>query len=339
MGTFLFSLPAQSHWTAAFSPLYLYICSREINRFMVHPSLHAKFPAFEGEKTKLQGSLKRCMTSGEDMVRAAFKPQLATSPEVGAPGLAAASRVFLSDRVASLREVFRQTPRHLGFNVELKYPTAAEAAAMRTKIRPRNELVDAVLRVALEEGRGRKIIFSTFDPDCATLLSLKQPRYPVFFLTCGGAKDFADPRMNSLEAALQFALASHLQGVVAEAGSVLPRLHEVVEQFHCHGLFLFTWGEINNDIESYLSQREAGVDAIIIDDVARIARATNKQISLFNTKSIKSPASLRELMTEGAASMPAPGHFDTDALTGMLESLSGISMVALGAMEAPSSNA
>ena len=133
------------------------------------------------------------------------------------------------------------------------------------------------LQVVLEEGAGRRVIFSTFDPDCAALLSLKQPRFPVFFLTCGGTKLFQvrgrwwegaammacsvgfavlgwlqipivvqidqspvhiglaasrrlraanllhspgspsppqplqDPRMNSLDAALQFALASQLQ--------------------------------------------------------------------------------------------------------------------------------
>lgn len=44
--------------------------------------------------------------------------------------------------------------------------------------------------MVLEEGAGRKVIFSTFDPDCAALLSLKQPRFPVFFLTCGGTKLF-----------------------------------------------------------------------------------------------------------------------------------------------------
>ena len=32
------------------------------------------------------------------------------------------------------------------------------------------------MQVVLEEGHKRKIIFSTFDPDCATLLSLKCAR-------------------------------------------------------------------------------------------------------------------------------------------------------------------
>lgn len=32
--------------------------------------------------------------------------------------------------------------------------------------------------MVLEEAGTRKVIFSSFDPDCATLLSLKQPRFP-----------------------------------------------------------------------------------------------------------------------------------------------------------------
>ena len=45
-----------------------------------------------------------------------------------------------------------------------------------------------LMQVVFEEAGERKIIFSTFDPDCATLARLKQPRYPVFFLTCAGEK-------------------------------------------------------------------------------------------------------------------------------------------------------
>ena len=35
------------------------------------------------------------------------------------------------------------------------------------------------LQVVFEEGIDRKVIFSSFDPDVATLARLKQPRYPV----------------------------------------------------------------------------------------------------------------------------------------------------------------
>ena len=35
------------------------------------------------------------------------------------------------------------------------------------------------MQVVFEEGIDRKVIFSSFDPDVATLARLKQPRYPV----------------------------------------------------------------------------------------------------------------------------------------------------------------
>lgn len=52
------------------------------------------------------------------------------------------------------------------------------------------------------------------------------------------------------------------QGVVAEASSVLgPALRDAVATFHAHGLFLYTWGDANNDYASYMAQKEAGVGA------------------------------------------------------------------------------
>ena len=59
----------------------------------------------------------------------------------------AAARWFLTDRIASLREAFRRTPKWLGFNIELKYPTALEVAAMRAHWWSRNHFVDAILKV------------------------------------------------------------------------------------------------------------------------------------------------------------------------------------------------
>lgn len=257
---------------------------------------------------------------GEDMYRSVFKPRMSASPEVH--GVLEA-RAFLSDQVASLRDTFRRAPPALGFNIELKYPSAEELAAMSARFASRSHFVDAVLTVVLEEGGARRVIFSTFDPDCAALLSLKQPRYPVLFLTCGGTKAFLDPRMNSLDAALQFAAASHLQGVVAEVTSVLGNLAERVAEFHRVGLLLFTWGLGNNELRHYEAQRKAGVDGIILDDVARIARATNKkqELAVFAAKPIKSPASLLDLRADPATSGLCLSELE-DCLPSSLSSMS-----------------
>jgi len=186
------------------------------------------------------------------------------------------SRWTIQDRVTTLREMFRRLPRWLGFNVEVKYPTEELRKTMPFHMYKRNAFVDAILKVVFQEARGRKVIFSTFDPDCATLLSLKQPRFPVFFLTCSGTEQYLDPRMNSLEAAIAFSRASQLQGIVADS---LPLLEggncaKVVDECHKHGLYLFTWGPKNNDLEFVNEQRRAGVDAVISDDLFRFHRET-----------------------------------------------------------------
>ena len=66
------------------------------------------------------------------------------------------------------------------------------------------------------------------------------------------------------------------QGVVAESTLLLDRLQEVVKEFHRHGLYLFTYGEVNNVLENYNAQKSYGLDGIILDDVARMAKVDFK---------------------------------------------------------------
>ena len=296
-------------------------------------------------------SLKRTLSSGEDILRTHARPTFGSPPEGdllddvaedggggnGVPvpsssttttkprppppapsaGAARAHAVAarpppaspwrVADRVATLRDCFRAAPPWLGWNCELKYPDAVAAAAS-PHVRPlgRNEFADAVLRVVMDEAGGhgpaggsptvvrggggagascpppaRRVIFSSFDPDLCTLLALKQPRHPVFFLTNAGPATFSDPRMNGVDAALDFAAASNLQGVVAHSAGVLPRLHAIVAAAHARGLHLFTWGDDNNDPVAYAAQRAAGVDGVISDDVAAHTRRDGKTASHF----------------------------------------------------------
>ena len=54
---------------------------------------------------------------------------------------------LIADKIATLREAFRNTPAWLGFNIELKYPTDAQLAVMPTRFYSRNYFCDEVLRV------------------------------------------------------------------------------------------------------------------------------------------------------------------------------------------------
>lgn len=53
---------------------------------------------------------------------------------------------------------------------------------------------------------------------------------------------------------------------------MLKRLKDIVDHSHKAGLFFFTFGDANNAVEHYSAQRAAGVDAIILDDTARLAK-------------------------------------------------------------------
>lgn len=68
-----------------------------------------------------------------------------------------------------------------------------------------------------------------------------------------------------------------IQGVVAEASALLDSPTATVAEFHSRGLALFSWGDLNNNIEQYLLQKDAGVDGIILDNVTRMAKATMKK--------------------------------------------------------------
>ena len=77
----------------------------------------------------------------------------------------------------------------------------------------------------------RLIILSTFDPDVALLLRLKQPRFPVCFLTeSAGPIKTPDPRRASLHHAIQWARAIHCWGIVTECWPIshAPELVELV---------------------------------------------------------------------------------------------------------------
>ena len=80
----------------------------------------------------------------------------------------------LSSPYTTLEAALRSIPTAVGFNIELKYPWPAEAAAHGLAYAERNEYVDAVLEVCGRVAGARGLCFSTFDPDTARVARRKQ---------------------------------------------------------------------------------------------------------------------------------------------------------------------
>ncbi|KAG0205298.1 phosphate system positive regulatory protein pho81 [Mortierella sp. GBA30] len=94
------------------------------------------------------------------------------------------------DRWMSLEQVLRILPRHIGVNLELKYPTMSERKYYRLNNTIEfNKFVDTILQTVYDSVSAthhRRFVFSSFNPVICSALNWKQPNYAVFFCTyCG----------------------------------------------------------------------------------------------------------------------------------------------------------
>ena len=155
----------------------------------------------------------------------------------------------------------------------MKYPMLfeSESEEMDTYAVELNSFVDTVLTKVYDLGKGRNMIFSSFNPDICLLLSFKQPSIPVLFLTDSGTEPVGDVRASSLQEAIRFASRWNLLGVVSAAEPLVisPRLVKVVKE---SGLVCVSYGTLNNDSSKVKLQVKEGIDAVIVDSVLAIRK-------------------------------------------------------------------
>ncbi|KAF9988609.1 Glycerophosphocholine phosphodiesterase [Mortierella antarctica] len=177
---------------------------------------------------------------------------------------------------ATLKDTFETVPSRIGFNIEVKYPMLDEAEDANIPLYSFeiNRFVDRILQEVYDHDQthpDRNIIFSSFHPDICLLLNMKQPNYPVFFLTDGGTSVMADRRCNSIQGAVRFATSIDLLGIVTASQPIIdaPILIKGIKET---GLLVFTYGADNNNIENARLQRRHGVDAVIVDSVLAVRK-------------------------------------------------------------------
>lgn len=217
---------------------------------------------------------------------------------------------------ATLEEMFKQIPQEVGFNIEMKYPMLFESQdeEMDTYAVELNSFVDTVLSKVYDLGKGRNVLFSSFNPDICLLLSFKQPSIPVLFLTDSGTSPAGDIRATSLQEAIRFASRWNLLGIVSAADPLVaaPRLVRVVKE---SGLVCVSYGTLNNDNKMVRRQVKQGIDAVIVDNVLAIRRGLTEDAAKANGTSVES---------NGTAGLKA-GRTEVDVNGGLEKSLlSGI---------------
>lgn len=177
----------------------------------------------------------------------------------------------ISDSFTTLEETFKNVPIATGFNIEIKYPNQEKEMEIQMNNMNRNAYVDTILKVVFEHAGNRSVMFSSFDADICLLCSLKQPKYPVFFLNNAGFTQHADPRANSISEAIRFSKSAHLLGIVTNS-KILCEAPPIIGQVKSAGLMLCSWGSENNDPALVDLQEQLGCDGVISDLIAYISK-------------------------------------------------------------------
>jgi len=184
-------------------------------------------------------------TNTNNVTPTTFTPVNNESLPVNQSGIQQDEKKFRS-LFPTLQELFEKLDPHLGFNVEIKYAMEyRQGGSEQNHFFERNEYIDCILRCLITFAGKRVIVLSTFDPDCASMLRLKQTLFPVLFLTQGEKGDwpqFLDVRTWSINIGLYFIVTEHLSGLAAPALDILSN-KDFVQHVKENKKLLFIWGD------------------------------------------------------------------------------------------------
>ncbi|XP_011162338.1 glycerophosphocholine phosphodiesterase GPCPD1 [Solenopsis invicta] len=170
----------------------------------------------------------------------------------------------------TLQTVLQELEQHVGCNIEIKWTMQLKDGTFELN-HPfdLNIYLDVILKVVLEYGGDRKIVFSSFNPDICAMIRLKQNKYPVVFLTQGITTKYPtyhDPRCQTVPMAMKHALAADILGINVHTEDLL-RDPSQVKLVKDAGLIIFCWGDDNNDKETIQYLKKLGLHAVIYDKI------------------------------------------------------------------------
>ncbi|GMS84356.1 hypothetical protein PENTCL1PPCAC_6531, partial [Pristionchus entomophagus] len=179
----------------------------------------------------------------------------------------------------TLIDALHKVDMDAGFNIEVKFPMMQEDGLHEcANYFERNNFVDIIIADVLRNALDRRIMFSSFDPDICAMISMKQNRYPVFFLCVGETQRYArfkDQRCSTSLASVNFACGADLLGVNFNSEDLLKDPRPVRRASEL-GLVSFVWGE-DLDKKEHINyfKRDVGVDGIIYDRIGEEERRQN----------------------------------------------------------------
>ncbi|WKY15322.1 hypothetical protein Q1695_000645 [Nippostrongylus brasiliensis] len=177
-----------------------------------------------------------------------------------------------------LKHVLDSVNLDVGFNIEVKYPMKMKDGTHECPAyMERNDFVDVILRNVLEHAGRRRVIFSSFDPDVCSLITLKQHVYPVMFLVVGETTryvPFQDIRSDCSKIAVNYAAGNGLLGVNFHSEELLQN-SSPLDRAVKFNLVTFVWGDDLNLMKNVEYFRGLHVDGVIYDRIGEVVPRQN----------------------------------------------------------------
>ncbi|KAF6810370.1 glycerophosphoryl diester phosphodiesterase [Colletotrichum plurivorum] len=187
----------------------------------------------------------------------------------------------IHERYLTLKQMFHSMPDDIPLLIEIKYPMLYEANdfKMDTFAPEVNHFLDTILAVIYSHaGPRRQIILASFSPDICMVLAVKQQTYPILFGSDASNYPTGDQRATSTQRAVRLARRFGLAGVLmaSEPFVASPGLVGLVRS---QGLYLATYGPLNDDANCAKIQAKAGVNMLIVDQVKHVRQALDEMES------------------------------------------------------------
>jgi len=179
-------------------------------------------------------------------------------------------RHIVHDTFNTLEELFNGVPEHVGFMVEIKFPSEIAQAQKSIRVKERNLFVDKVLKVVFDRCASRKIIFMSFDADICLLLRRKQSSFPVFFLIDIGVVDpdfdHFDHRLLGIDNIINFVKQANIEGITSSADAIVNN-RDYVKKIREHNLCLSAYAISDKNVSQL---KELEIDVLIVDNLVRM---------------------------------------------------------------------
>lgn len=169
-------------------------------------------------------------------------------------------------RILKLQEVLEIFDASVGIDIEIKYPLFCETCELEnyTYSDPLNYVQKIIKNINLD---GRKVIFSSFNPQILFALKYLNLKKQLYFLLHSTGQTIETHHCNSLLNAIIFAKSLNISGIIVFDEHLDETSEDLITLVQSLDLKIMAYGDMMNDIAKVNRLVSHGINGIITDNL------------------------------------------------------------------------